>query len=360
MSNDEGRIKQLCTELAESLGFDQLLWIPLETPQRLPFYDEWLSRGWAGDMEYLHRHRPTKASPDRLLPEARSVLVATKSYVPAPRPHGKLEGLRMAAYAKSEDYHDWFKAGLSEAAHRLTLEFPGHHFRPSTDSDPLLERDHAVQAGAGWWAKNTCVIHPKKGSFFFLGEILSTVTVGLAPAPLPDFCGRCTACIDICPTGAIEKPRELNATKCISYWTIESKSLPPLDLREKFGDWFFGCDLCQSVCPWNQKPFRGETVLDASVVREMSGEGRESTVRDLRFILTATDRELRDFLRDSALSRAKPRGLRRNALIVIANTQLSELRREVERHLNDDFLKELAEEALRKIDAADLNPLPTS
>lgn len=342
--------------VVEEYGFDQAEWIPLREPSTMARYDEWLARGWAGEMQYLHRHREQKADPGRLLPSAKSLLVVTKSYVPAPRPHGEFEALRIASYAQNEDYHDWLKGDLDVIAHRLSLEFPGAHFRTATDSAPVLERDHAVSAGLGWWGKNTCVIHPQRGSFFFIGELVSplelvdTATCTTAAIqPLPDFCGTCDRCLKVCPTGALEAPRQLNATKCISYWTIEAKEIAPEGLREKFGDWFFGCDLCQSVCPWNQKVFRtsaaaqaarSETVTPLSpsaaaalstdlIAPTSSSFADETLIAELKFILTASDDDIHAKLKSTALSRAKPAGLRRNALIVIANRGLTSLAPEV-------------------------------
>lgn len=402
-------IKQWTKIFTEEMGFDQAAWIPLKEPATIAKYDEWLARGWAGEMHYLRRHRDQKADPKSLLTASStpknsavahssnsgqvfsggassvtaSLIVVTKSYVPAPKAHDQLPGLRMASYARNEDYHDWLKADLDHLAHRLSLEFPDALFRPATDSAPVLERDHAVQAGLGWWGKNTCVIHPQQGSLFFIGEIITTIPVATeemmqpqgSPAapdrcdshshpskshslftPLPDFCGTCTRCIDTCPTGAIEAPRELNATKCISYWTIEAKGVPPENLRSQFGDWFFGCDLCQTVCPWNQKVFRGReepAMATELFLSDSAGSTSQSTIEELRFILTASDDEIKLRLKKTALSRAKPFGLRRNALIVAANRKIFVLKEEIKKyaHSSDDALSELARWTLGQIES---------
>lgn len=336
--NEHIPIEKLTSEIRERWGFDQVQWIPLNQPVKIDFYDQWLKRGWNGEMEYLERHRPKKAEPSKLLAEAKSILVVTKSYVPSPKPHRKLSGLRIASYAQSEDYHDWFKGEIAESMHLLSSYFPNEKFRHGTDSDPVLERDYAVQAGLGWWGKNTCLIHPKLGSFSFIGEILSTLEIQNTVELTHDFCGTCTKCIDICPTQAIEKPRELNATKCISYWTIESKAIPPKEIRSQFNDWFFGCDLCQSVCPWNSKPFKGQEVLNTENFIPES----EQLNTDLEFLLTATDQQIKLHLKGSPLERAKPTGLRRNALIVIANRKMKSKKPLIEKWLNDSDLGELA------------------
>lgn len=313
-------------------------WIPFHGLDTLDAYEKWLEKGHHGEMEYLARHLALKRDPALLLPGVQSLILVTKSYVPAAKPHGVFSNLRLAAYARGRDYHEEFGDELKSLAKHLEELFPGAGFRAGTDSLPVLERDLARQAGLGWVGKNSCLIHPKKGSFFFIGAILSTVPVTREIAPIPDFCGTCTRCLDACPTGALEAPRELNATKCISYWTIESRKTPPPALAEKFGDWFFGCDVCQSVCPWNQKPFRGETVLEAAPVLE----GADGMTGELRDVLRLSDTDLRQLLKPTPLSRAKPQGLRRNALIVVGNRRLHELRPEVEALLDDPELGELA------------------
>lgn len=326
-------------------------WIPLRQALTIDSYREWLGKGYHADMEYLERHFVLKADPRGLLPHAQSLILLTKSYVPAVEPHGLLPGLRIASYAKGRDYHDVFGDELRAFAAELSARFPEHQFRAGTDSMPVLERDFARQAGLGWIGKNTCLIHPKKGSLFFIGAILSTVAVENQVAELPDFCGTCTRCLEICPTQAFEAPRQLNAAKCISYWTIEAKTAPPPELAAKFGDWFFGCDLCQSVCPWNQKPFRGEAVLNLEVVRTFPHpEDRDQTLHDLRFCLTASDAELKSHLATSPLSRAKSFGLRRNAMIVIQNGNYTELRPEVETWIHDKTLGNLAQQTLDSLD----------
>lgn len=141
-------------------------------PQTIPQYDKWLSDGFAGEMTYLARHRDTKADPQRILPNLKSAICLTKSYVPTPNPHDKLTGLRLASYARSQDYHTWLTSELEAIADCLRADFPGHSFFVATDSRPILERDLAAQAGLGWIGKNTCLIDRKAGSFFFLAEIL--------------------------------------------------------------------------------------------------------------------------------------------------------------------------------------------
>lgn len=333
---------EVLQELKTRWGWQDAEWIPLSRPLTFDFYQEWIDQEFHGEMTYLKRHLPLKAEATGLLAEARSILMVSKSYVPHFAPHGLLPGLRQAAYAQNEDYHEVFGKELREAAARLSELFPNHHFRSGTDSLPVMERDHAARAGLGWVGKNTCLIHPKKGSFFLIGEILSTLPVDFSTAPVPDFCGTCRRCIEICPTDALIEPRKLDARRCISYWTIESKAVPPLDLAAQFGDWFFGCDLCQSVCPWNQKPFRGQSALRTELLPDVSGTDRESLLRDLRWCLETDETEMRSHLRDTPLGRAKAFGLRRNALIVIRNRRLHELKDATARWTEDPALGKLA------------------
>lgn len=334
--------------LKTQFDFDQLAWIPLESPKSFEYYQTWLDRGHAGEMTYLERHGPKKRSPRDLLPEAQSVIMVAKTYVPVQRPHGQFTDLRVAAYAQNFDYHHWFHQDLSALAQEISKQLPGVKTLVGTDSMAFLERDFGAQAQLGWVGKNTCLIHPQKGSFFFLGEILTTHALESSPLePLPDFCGTCTRCLEVCPTEALESPRRLNATKCISYWTIESKTIAPEPLREKFGDWFFGCDLCQSVCPWNQKPFRGQPALDTSLLKsEVSG-----LVAQLRQVLNLPETELKLKIKGTPFERSKPFGLRRNAMYVIGNRRVQELRSAVEPYVTDEKLGELARWTLAKLDA---------
>lgn len=338
LSMDQGDISQILSELRGRFSWLEAKWVPLERPLHFDFYQNWISDGLHGEMDYLRRHLPLKEDASGLLTSARSILVVSKSYVPAVREHHKLENLRIASYARNEDYHEWFGDELKEAAAFLETRLPGIKCRAGVDSLPVMERDHAARAGLGWAGKNTCLIHRQEGSFFFLGEILSTAVVQTEFAPLPDFCGTCNRCIEICPTNAIVEPRKLDATKCISYWTIESKKTPPPELAEKFGDWFFGCDLCQSICPWNQKAFKGKLTLETQTLRDLNGD----VEKDLTWILTASDEELRRELKNSPLGRAKAFGLRRNAIIAATNLKIASLKAAIEQYMSDPELAELA------------------
>lgn len=277
------------------------------------------------------------------MPRARSAILCTEPYFPAPESY-PLKSLRTAFYARHPDYHFWFNEKLERVKSALEVQFPGEEFLCCTDAMPVPERELARRAGLGWIGKNGCLIHPERGSLFFIGEIYTSLEL-TESAPLPDHCGTCDRCIRGCPTEAIRGDRTLDARKCISYWTIEAKSAPPEHLRAKFGDWFFGCDICQTVCPWNEKVF-GKDQMRAPQTR--SNELDLET--DLRWCLTASNREIEDALNDSPLSRARARGLRRNAILVVGNRKLRRLEPDV-RKLGETFpnLRDLATWALNQL-----------
>lgn len=324
-------------------------WKKLAAPVSFDFYSSWIDSGNFGEMSYLKEHLPIKKNPLHKYGFAKSYLSFAQPYWPAiEEPSQQPKHLRVAMYARGNDYHFWFKEKLEKIAEKLKILFPGETFLCATDSQPLLERDMGFRAGLGWFGKNTCLIHPKKGSLFFLGEILSSVDFEFTTAPLPDFCGTCTRCMDVCPTQALTSERVLNATKCISYWTIESKTVAPIELREKFGDHFFGCDLCQTVCPWNQKVFKGQ--LEIKATRDFpSDEAKSQMIDELRDILTSSSKSLEKKWLGSPLSRARGFGLKRNALVVIGNCRFMELKTDVLAYSDHPRLGELARWTLSKL-----------
>lgn len=334
--------KEKFHETAQRHGFTLSGWAPMTRPVTFEFYRQWIEQGLHGDMDYLSQHLPAKESPQKKYPLARTCLTLAAPYVPHPRgQRQKLSTARVALYAQGEDYHFWLKENLNGVIQELKEFLPDHHFECHTDSAPLLERDFAVRAGMGWSGKNTCVIHPKKGSLFLLGEILTSWQPGGELSPLPDFCGTCSRCIEICPTGALVEPHKLDARKCLSYWSIESREVPPVQIREKWGDWFFGCDLCQTVCPWNEKVF-GKSNLQTALMIDHSTNEEAALIEELRWILSASGKKIERTFRGTALMRAGPFGLRRNALIVIGNRKITALQPEVANWVNHEKLGELA------------------
>lgn len=338
-------------ELEEALrseGFEHFGFAKLVQPVSIALYEAWLDKGYQGEMGYLSRHLPEKREPQRLLRNAESAIVVTMNYVPHPAPTLSWPlsaASRIARYAQGQDYHHLIKNRLARVVSKLKLLAPDDEFISFTDSSPVLERDLASRAGLGWVGKNTCLISRQEGSLFFIAEIYTTLKLPIAELPVHDHCGTCTRCLDACPTNALLKPRELDARRCISYLTIESRTLPDEKLRAGIGDWLYGCDICQTVCPWNIKAHGHEKMADQPHASE-----REALVKDLRFLLTTSNRGLEKAFQGTALMRAGGFGLKRNALVVAGNRGLTELRGEIENFLENDKLKELANWALVQLE----------
>lgn len=340
-------LNQSLNEWSDQQGFSHWGISPLSSPVSLEFYKSWIEQNYHGEMEYLKRHLPQKENPKLLDSRIESAFIFAYNYIPHPKPTGtESETLRSAFYSQGEDYHFWLKEKLEAIAIQLRALYPDEVFLCLTDSSPILERDLAYRAGLGWVGKNTCLIHPQKGSFFLIGEIVSSMKLQNSAALVHDFCGTCTRCLDICPTKALEAPRLLNAQKCISYLTIESRQIPNADLRSGIGDWFFGCDLCQTVCPWNEKAFKRTQVLEKSHKRDLDSKARENLIHELNEILTLSGKKLQKKFENSPLQRAGPFGLRRNAIVVATNQNLHELRESIRFWSKDEKLAPLVEWSL--------------
>lgn len=274
-------------------------------------FEDWLSHGYAGEMGYLPRGAETRRDTRLPFPDAVSALVVGLDYGGA-APSGPI-----ARYARGDDYHEVMWRMLDSLHEWLEFELgapvPGKSY---VDTGPILERDLARRSGLGWFGKNTNLINPGHGSFFFIGALL--VGVDLEPdAPFEaDRCGSCTRCLDACPTDAFVEPRVLDATRCISYLTIEARGEIPLELREPIGSLLYGCDICQEVCPWNHK-FAVEAREPAFAAREMfAGRDARSLARE---ILAMDGDGFRAAFKGSAMRRAKRRGVARNAAVVLGN-----------------------------------------
>ncbi len=326
-------IENKVSDILKTNGFKKFGFATLDKPMSFSFYKEWIHNQHYGDMEYLKDHIEYKEEPSHLLKRARSGIVVAVDYVPHPRPQ-QTTALKTALYARGEDYHHWLKAHLQKVIECLKEEFPDQGFAAFTDSAPVLERDLAYRAGLGWIGKNTCLLSEKHGSLFFIGEIYTTLDLAPNTDIHPDRCGTCTKCIDICPTQALTAPKYLEADKCISYLTIERKSLEPSGYEESIGDWYFGCDLCQTVCPWNKKVF-GDRMDDQEPTRE-------ELVKDLRWILGASHRQILKHFKVTPLNRLSALQHKRNALCVIVSLNLKELYEEVVELLKHPKLKDMA------------------
>lgn len=333
----------------------------LQVPLTAQLYTEWLSKDYYGEMTYLKESEHLKMNPKILKPDLKSVFVFLFPYTPHPEGPAPFTEARIALYAQGKDYHFWIKDRLRKMITDLKAEFPNEEFYEFTDSAPILERDLAARFNLGWFGKNTCLLNRSHGSLFLIGEIFSTLSLddevkdkepsssARSLSDIKDFCGTCTKCLEICPTKALEAPRVLNAKKCISYWTIESRQIPPESLRKNFGDHFFGCDLCQTVCPWTQKNSTKKNLLTELLVDKNPSQ-ESLLINELHFILTASGKALEKKILGTPLKRAGPFGLRRNAMIVIANRKLTQLRPEVEAYLQDLKLCELARWTLAQLE----------
>ena len=348
MNNLTGPHIQNLSEILKSRGIERFGFSELSRPLTMDFYLNWIDESQHGEMEYLRSHAAKKEDPQALLPKAKSAIVIAFQYVPHPHPTAEvgLRGSRTALYSKGKDYHHWISDHLKEICTELREHFPEDEFLGFVDTGPVLERDLARRAGLGWVGKNTCLIHPKFGSLFFLSEIYTSLELKLDQKLHPDHCGTCRKCIDICPTGALTE-RNLDARTCISYLTIESKSVAPVALRSQIGDWLFGCDLCQTVCPWNMKFYKNEIAFENREVL------REDLISDLRFILGSSNKTLAKAFRDSSLSRASGNKLKRNAMIVAANKKLNELSDLIASYSSNEYFTELCMWSLQQISRLD-------
>lgn len=281
-------------------------------------FDHWRQAGFAGEMTYLTDKRgDLRADPRHLLPDAKTIICIGKLYntgQPYSTERGGSETGWISRYAWGKDYHDVLRDGLELLRTRLE-ELHGAPFesRICVDTAPLLERSYAQKAGLGWLGRNTCLINQGSGSWFFLGELLTSLELELDSAP-PDRCGTCRRCIDACPTSAIvpsEDGWRIDSRSCISYLTIEKRGLLDPGLQEGMGDHLFGCDICQDVCPWNRKA--PETVDAAFEIR-----------RDLPSLLDLSEYSEEDFRREfrsSPVWRAKHRGFLRNVAVAMGNSR---------------------------------------
>jgi len=303
-------------------------WIPLKSPISFEFYSNWLDQKKHAGMYYLEAQKPFRKSPTTWAPFARSVLIFQFSYLNHPWPKAITNHLNIAKYAQGYDYHLNMVEDMSLIVTQLQSLFPDAQFKAVTDSTPLLERDLAYQAGLGWFGRNTCLISPKHGSFFLLGEVLSSIEISnpIASQVIPDLCGKCRLCVESCPTGALSEGPTLDANLCISYWNIESQEVPPDHIKSKIGSLFFGCDICQDVCPWNIKPIKAAR-SNASAAKKITLF--TSLEDEIRFYLRASNRSILRHVHGTPLTRARPFGLRRNAIIVAVNMKLNSLKNDI-------------------------------
>ena len=335
MDTGDQRTQNIKNE-ARRLGFSLVGLTSSEAPAHLDVFASWLDAGHHAEMAWMstNRARECRANPQLILPECKTILVLGFAYAPSPpTPLPVREGRRgegkIASYAQRQDYHDVLPPRLSALAEYIEAQC-GHSIphRWYTDTGPILERELAQRAGLGWIGKNSNLITPKAGSYFLLAEILLGVELPLDAPFISDHCGSCTRCVDACPTACILPNRTIDANRCISYLTIEHNGFIPLELRPKLGDWIFGCDICQQVCPWNQK-FATPALYPH---RLQSGQDQEWGATEL----ILSPQEFNQKFEGTPIRRAKRRGYLRNVAITLGNLGNSQAVPDLTHALHDD------------------------
>jgi epoxyqueuosine reductase len=304
---DHDRLAAQIKARAKTLGFDLCGITPAAALREAAGYRSWLARHMQGTMGYMERNQESRLDIRNWHPKARSVILLATSYrkeVPAGDP--AKEG-RIARYALTADYQRTIGMRLKAFAAWVRTAAPGSETRPFVDTAPVLERLYARYAGLGWVGKNTMVISPKIGSFFFLSGISTDLELAYDD-PVPDHCGTCNRCLESCPTGAFPEPRVLDASRCIAYLTIEHRGAIAQPLRRRTGNWVFGCDLCQDVCPWNR------------FSRESGGEKLIEGLISLEEAARMDEEEFRRRMKATPVSRATRQGFVRNALLAMGNS----------------------------------------
>jgi epoxyqueuosine reductase len=282
MSIDPVAFAQTIKRWGRELGFQQIAITDVELGEHAAHLRAWLERGFHGEMDYMAAHGDKRWRPDQLEPGTLRVISARMDYLPQAQDAQQVlddsELGYVSRYALGRDYHKLMRKRLAQLGERINTELAPHRYRAFVDSAPVLERGLAQKAGLGWIGKNTMLINRSAGSWFFLGEIYTDLPLPIDDAYAEEHCGRCRACLDICPTQAIVAPYQVDARRCISYLTIELKGAIPVQLRPLLGNRIYGCDDCQLVCPWNrfaqlsaESDFQPRHGLDGAQLLELFG-----------------------------------------------------------------------------------------
>ncbi len=296
-------IKNKALELGfESIGFAKAGFLEEEAPR----LEKWLKNGYHGKMSYMENHFDKRLDPTKLVPGAKTIISLAYNYFPEKKQIR--DTYKIAKYAYGKDYHFVLKDKLKELLKFITDNIGEIQARVFTDSAPVLERAWAKRAGLGWEGKHSLIIQKQKGSFFFLAEIILDVELAYDKPFTTNHCGSCTRCIDACPTEAILPDKMINASRCISYFTIELRDELPVEMRGKFQDWMFGCDICQDVCPWNRfaLPHKEAFFNPHPDLLNMTKQDWEEITEDV----------FKEIFRKSAVKRTKYSGLKRNILFL--------------------------------------------
>jgi epoxyqueuosine reductase len=312
---DKSELTRKIKAEAQRLGFTLSGVTSPGPPEHLDFFRSWISKGYHASLDWIASERSLerRSDPRAILPECQSILVLACPY---PAPRGNLQGGNIAAYALNMDYHDILGKRLQSLVNYIE-EQAGTPVanRWYTDTGPILEKELAQKAGLGWIGKNTALINKEQGSYFFLAEILLALDLEADPAQAETYCGSCTRCLDTCPTGALREPYTLDARRCISYLTIEHRDSIPPELRPLLGDWVFGCDICQLVCPWNKPGAESSEILEEFLPRP------ELTQINLVEEMGLDHDQFQDRFKGSPVKRTKRRGYLRNVACVLGNLQ---------------------------------------
>lgn len=325
---DRGAFTDEIKQRASELGFSLCGVCPAVAPPGAARFDEWLATGYAGQMHYLADRREAYHDPNHVLDGVRSVVMLAIGYRTSEPAAPQAGQGRVSRYAWGEsDYHDVIRDRLKKLANFVRDGGPAARVRGVVDTAPVLEREFAQLAGLGWIGKNTLLLNRHEGSWFFLAALLTDLELMYDEAHETDHCGTCRACLDACPTGAFPQPYVLDASRCISYLTIELRDAIPVELRAGVGDWVFGCDVCQEVCPWNAR---------APQSRQAEFAPREdSNPMDLIALFDLDDAAFRERFRHTPLWRPKRRGILRNAAIALGNRPTPEALPALVRGLSD-------------------------
>lgn len=315
-TSERHRLTAAIKSKSREVGFDLVGIAPAVSPAGMVNFRDWLKQGFAGEMQYLPRRESAYEHPKHVMPSVRTIVMLAINYSTGNSQQTECRtstDAQVARYAQgTDDYHDLLRGKLKELGDHIHVLWPGCHTRGIVDTAPLLERDFAKLAGLGWFGKNTMLINRRAGSWLLLAALLTDLDLEIDQPHHTSHCGTCTRCLDVCPTDAFVAPYVLDARRCISYLTIELRGSIPADLRKGMGDWLFGCDLCQDVCPWNRKaPPSSEPAF-----RPLS----DLTPADALSILRMNEHDFQQRFKNTPLERPGWEGLRRNAAIVLGNS----------------------------------------
>jgi len=308
---DSGLLTQLIKQQALAEGFDKVGIVRAEAlSEEAQHLHEWLARGYQGSMQWMLRNVERRIDPTELFPGARSVVVVTLNYYTPGEHHSNPTTGKVSRYAWGDDYHDIVGGKLRNLLEWIQQQRPDTQGKVCVDVQPMMDKAWAVRAGLGWLGKHTNLITPEFGSWVFIGELLVNLELEYETDPVGDHCGTCTLCIEACPTQAITEPYVVDSNKCISYGTIELRdSELPEDMKDKLESWFYGCDICQDVCPWN----RFEQTTNDHRFQPRAG----NVNINLEGVLQLTPETYAEDFRGSAMKRAKLSGLQRNARAIL-------------------------------------------